>query len=103
SALLIDFGLDKGLELEKAFLPAEIAGVGRDHIRHTLLLNVDLRAGRYGFQGHRDLHLAWQIWVIEAVSVDETFARNELEIAAAEGMAMAGGEIPKRHSVLAAN
>ncbi|MNP36087.1 hypothetical protein D3C76_1294500 [compost metagenome] len=49
------------------------------------------------------MHLPGQIGVVEAIRVADALARLQLEILAAEGMAVAGGEIRERHAKAAAD
>src|SRR5690606_26404857 len=51
---------------------------------------------------HCHLHLAGHRRIVERIGVADAFAGPELQIAAAERMAVAGGEIAERHPVTAA-
>ena len=44
--LLVDLRLDEFRELAQGILPTEIAGLGGDHVRHALLLDIHLGADR---------------------------------------------------------
>ena len=57
----------------------------------------------YLLQGYRRLHFAGQVRVVELVRVADAFVRHQFEILAAEGVAVAGGEVRERHLVGAAD
>src|SRR6185369_3490764 len=103
AASLVDLGLDELRQLPQRFLPAQITGLGRDHVRYAGLLDAHLGAAGHGLEGDRDRHLAGQIGIVEAIGVDQPLARHELEIFAAEAVRMPGGEVAERHAVLAAD
>ena len=54
-------------------------------------------------QGDRHLHLAGQVRVVELVRVADALVRRQLEVGAAERVALAGGEVRERHLVGAAD
>ena len=54
-------------------------------------------------QRDRDLHLARQVGVVELVGVADSLMRRELDILAAEGMALLRAEVGERHAIAAAD
>ena len=99
--LLIDFWFHELRQLSQTLLPAEIAGLERDYLGNACLFDRYFRTNRNSLQDHRDLHLAWQIRIVEPVGVDEPFSGNEFQIFAAERMAVTSREIAERHAMLA--
>ena len=81
--------------------PAEVAGLERDQVGNALFRDRHLRADRNGLQRVGRFQLARQVRVVEPVRVDEPFARDAVLEFAAEGLAVAGLEVAKRHPVLA--
>lgn len=53
STLLVDLGLHEFGQLVQTLLPAEIAGFGRDHVRHAFLFDGLFRPHGNGLQGYR--------------------------------------------------
>src|SRR5206468_5462248 len=69
----------------------------RDDVGDAGLRDVDFGADRNLFQRHGHLNFTGQVRIVEFVGVAETFAGDEFEIFAAEGVAVARREIPERH------
>src|SRR5262249_23097762 len=64
-ALVGNLRLDQLRQESQRLLPSQIARLRRNHGRHALLHNAQLRADQDLFQGNRRLHLPWQVRVIE--------------------------------------
>src|SRR3546814_16269690 len=97
-----DFRLEECGELAQRLLPAEVTGLDGNQIGDVLLNHRHLGSDGNGLQRDGHFHIARKVRVVEHVVVDEQFARNELQIGTAEGMALPGGEVPEGHSVFTA-
>src|SRR5690606_39075192 len=98
-----DFRLDQqGQELQR-FLPAGVAEINRDRFGQAFLADAQHGAHGAGFEGDGHLHLAGQARVLERVGVADALALDQLDVAAAESVAGAGGEVGERHPVAAAH
>jgi len=98
-----NLGLDQPGQLRQRLLPAEVAHLDRDHIGDAFLHD-----GHVGAAGHRPqrnggAHLARQLGIVEAVGVDDPLAGHQLEVLAAERVAVTAGEIGERHPERAAH
>jgi len=101
--LIGDLGFDQFRQKNERFLPAEVAHLGRDHVGHALLHDIQFRPARHLLQGYSDLHFSRHIRVIELVRVTNALIRHELSVCAAEGVTLAGAEIGERDPVVAAD
>ena len=97
--LIWNLGFDELRQQRERFLPAEVARLRRYDARQAFLHNVQLRPAGYFFERYRRLHFSGQIRVIEFVCVANVLVWLQLDISPAEGMALAGSEIRKRHLV----
>jgi hypothetical protein len=66
--------------------------------RHPFLHDAQVGSDGHLRQGDRHPHLAGRAGVIEPVGVANGRVRCQLEILAADGMALAGGEVRERHA-----
>jgi hypothetical protein len=96
-SLLIDFWLDEPRQVSQRLLPAEIAGLRWNYVWQAFLNDVQLGAERDFPECHCHLNLTWQVGVVESVCVAQAFMGYELDILAAERVAVARGKIPERH------
>src|ERR1051325_2266756 len=103
SRLAGDFGFHQLGEERERFLPAEIARLRWNDLGHAFLHDADFGADGHFRERDRHRHDAGQVRVVEAIRVADALARHELEVLATEGMALAGGEVPERHLVRAAD
>src|SRR5262249_25122378 len=94
---------DQLREQRKRLLPAQIASFRRDRLRYSLLYDVQFRPEGDGLQRYGDRHHARQVRIVELVRVAYPFVGDQLEVFAAERMAVAGGEVRERHPVSAAD
>src|SRR5467141_1304551 len=99
STLAGNLSFDELCEKDERFLPAEIAGLGRNGIRYPFLHYVQLSTARDLLQGYSRLHFSGQIRVVEFVRVANAFVWHQLKILSAERVAMARGEVCERHLV----
>src|SRR5262249_44106631 len=97
AALLSDFRLDEPGQVSQRLLPAEIAGLRWNGVRYALLNDVEFGADRDFLECHCHLNLTRQVGVVELVCVTQAFMGYELNILAAERVAVASGKIPERH------
>src|SRR6267378_8108126 len=88
-----NLGLDELCEKDERFLPAEIAGLGRNGIRYAFLHYVHLGAARNLLQGYSRVHFSGQILVVEFVRVANALVWHQFEIPSAERVAVARGEV----------
>src|ERR1700704_4306053 len=103
AGLLIDLGLDELRQVSQRLLPAEIAGLRWNGVRHAGLFDVHLRTDQDFLQSHGHLHLAGQVRIVEKVRVTQALPRDELNIFAAEGVAVTVREVPEGHLECAAD
>ena len=85
--LVRDLGLDEQRQESERFLPAEIAGLGRNDVGHPFLHDAQLGPDGHLLQAHRHLKLPRQVRIVEMVRVANAFVRNQLEVLATEGVA----------------
>src|SRR6188474_1535015 len=98
-----NFWLDQLAEQRQRNLPAEVAHFGGNDFRYALLHDVQLGAAGDlpEVHGHRDE--AGQVGIVEFVGVAQALVRLQLEVLAAEGMALAIAEVGEGHAELAAD
>src|SRR5215813_1359763 len=99
SRLIRNLCLDEFRQQRKRLLPAKIASFSGNHSRHPFLRDVQLSSDGYLLQADRHLHFSGQVRVIELIGVTDELMRPQLEIAPAEGVALAAGEIGEGHFV----
>ena len=101
--LIRNLRLDKLCKKSERFLPAEIAGIRGNDVRHPLLHDIQLRADGHLPEGDRHLNFPRQVRIIELVRVADPLVRRQFEELPAEGVAMSRGEIREGHLVCAAD
>src|SRR5262245_38379385 len=78
-ALIRNLGLDELRQKRERLLPAETARLEWNDRRQTLLHDIQLGSARDPFQGHRRLHLARQVRIVESVRVANTLVWHQFE------------------------
>src|SRR5215216_6374622 len=88
--LIGNLRLDELGQEGEGFLPAQITSLGWNHRWDALLNDVQFSSDGDLLQRDRRDHLAREVWVVEPISVADKFVWLQLEILAAERVAVAG-------------
>lgn len=96
--LPLDLRLHQPPQQHQRLLRGQVTALHRHHGGDALLHHGHLGAAGHRFQRNGGRHFARQVGVVEAAGVADAFVLHQLQVLAAEGHAVAGGEVGTRHA-----